>query len=206
MSTISDYWQNQYATRSKAHREQNFQVSRDFVATLPQHPVTCNALAHARTAIEIGCGTGELLNLLLNTFHWHYAHGLDLSAEAVKLANAQYQTLKCDFETRDCTTTLSSFRPFDIALCNHTLEHFHEWWTIVENMLSVAPQALIIVPFAQPATDGYNGEGGAGHVFCFTKDVFAQRYRVLDAFEFASAGWQCATSPTSLVTLLERTP
>jgi hypothetical protein len=73
-------------------------------------------------------------------------------------------------------------------------------------MLCIADNLIILVPYNQPLTDGYECEGGAGHVFHFKDDSFIN-YDVIEWYTFSTNGWQHSSggeTPLQLCVWLKR--
>lgn len=203
-----DYWEGRYShSEGEAHHaEQNRQISADFLAAvIERQGAIFAALREARSVIEVGCGTGDFVALLHGEFDFIRPIGLDLSAAAVEVARRSHGDCGAEFFQQDVSLP-SPFEGFDMALCSNTLEHFKLPWKVLNGMLHMAQRAVVLVPYAQPCTDGYDHEGGAGHVFTFTEDSFAD-YRLLDWFLFQSSGWQHSSAgekPRQMAALVER--
>lgn len=202
-----DYWEGRYghAEGEAHHANQNYQISTDFLgAVLERRGATFSTLRGARSVVEIGCGTGDFVALLHGHFGFKRSIGLDLSNEAIAVARRRHEDSGVEYIRHDAS--LPSFLSgLDLALCSNTLEHFKSPWKVLNGMLNMAQKALVLVPYDQPCTDGYDHEGGAGHVFRFTEKSFAD-YRLLDWFLFKSAGWQHSSEgeePRQLVALVE---
>ena len=202
-----DYWDGRYGhVEGEAHHaNQNHQISVDFLAAILNRRDSAFAvLRGAQSAVEIGCGTGDFVALLHGHFGFKRSVGLDLSAEAITVAQRRHEDSGVEYLRQDASLP-SLLSDFDVALCSNTLEHFRDPWKVLNGMLHMAPKALVLIPYDQPCTDGYDHEGGAGHVFRFTEHSFAD-YRLLDWFLFQSAGWQHSSEgeePRQMVALVE---
>ena len=78
---------------------------------------------------------------------------------------------------------------YDLAVCSNILEHFRQPHIIISKILQMCKCLIILVPYNQPSVDGYDNEGGPGHVFQFTDSSFDQ-YQMIDSFIFQTNGWQ----------------
>jgi len=184
------YWEGRFgrAEGLASHANQNRQITVDFVAAARKHGgATLAALSAARSAVEFGCGTGEMLRLLADEFGWTSALGLDVSEAAAVAAQTRHGDERVSYRRQDAL--LPTPGQFDLGVCSNTLEHFRDPWPLLNGLLHLAPAALVLVPYAQPCTDGYDAEGGAGHVSTFTESSFSA-YHLVDWFLFRTAGWQ----------------
>ena len=216
MDFAHTYWKDQYSTNLAAHSRQNLAISKDFLA---QSSVEVwSTLKKSTTMLEMGCGTGELSHSLFNKFNTlKDVLGLDISEEAIEYATAHYQCSvieetairslkfkKYNFTAEPDLT--KHFIPTDLIVCSNVLEHFKDPYSLLDKFLSLSRKVIVITPYQQPCTDGYDGEGGAGHVFTFDDDSF-DAYQVVDKYTFSSGGWQFSSkgeSPLQLVVLLEK--
>lgn len=199
------YWEGRYGEAAEAHADQNRRISDDFLAAvLERRNAVFAALRAARSVVEVGCGTGDFVAALHRHFGFDRSVGLDLSAAAVAEASRAHGDAGVEYAQQDATLP-TPFEGFDLVLSSNTLEHFRDPWKVLNRMLHMAPRAVVVVPYDQPCVDGYDHEGGAGHVFRFTEDSFAD-YRLLDWFLFRSSGWQHSSAgeePRQLAALVE---
>jgi len=200
------YWQTRYTEQDaiEHHASQNETISRDFLAVAQTKPRFDWFFRHAASIIEIGCGTGDLSAMLANAYPQARLLATDFSAEAIQVAAERHYQIG-RFAIYDL---LRDDPPgsFDLAVCSNTLEHFRDWRAALERLFLLAASVVVVVPFRQPVTDDYDGEGGAGHVASFTRRSFS-RYQVHDSFVFQTHGWQHSSAgetPKQLAALLGR--
>ena len=150
------------------------------------------ALLGASRIVEVGCGTGELCRLLKA---WTGAKviGSDLSEAAV--LNCKRLDPDGDYVVQNIMTRYRGDNVVpesDLVIASNVLEHFRDPWFVLGKMLTIAPTAICIVPNEQPINDGYDFEGGPGHVHEFSTGILLELYqeRVVDSFLFSSKGWQ----------------
>lgn len=195
MSEAETYWAERYGHKMgvEHHSKQNADITEDFMLRLKYLDVADSGakIAHeiraAKKIIEVGCGTGELSAALKKRCKCEVV-GTDLSQHAVLAARDKHPGMR--FETLNILTdNLEKFGKFDLAVSSNTLEHFKNPYAVIERMFFLSSRLLFVVPYNQPLADGYEDEGGAGHVFRFTKRTFS-RYKVLDEFMFETKGWQ----------------
>ena len=183
-----DYWAKRYTEPQaiRHHATQNAQLSKDLMFAVAKNPVMNQALGKASAVLEIGCGTGDLSSHISRSYAPTTLYATDFSREAVMAATKRHphltfwvwDVLKDSFE-----------RTFDIAVSSNTLEHFTDPHLVIGRVLKYAKEFLIVVPYKQPLSDGFDNEGGAGHVSSFSKSSFS-RYNVRAAAVFESKGWQ----------------
>lgn len=95
------------------------------------------------SVLEVGCGTGQLAQLLLDWGVGTY-HGFDFSSVAVDVARAQAPAGV--FEVADARTTdLFESVPYDWVLCTEVLEHIEFDLEVIEKFRS-GSSALCTVP------------------------------------------------------------
>lgn len=181
----SEYWSWRYAEHAEAHAEQNLLISKDFIASARGNKLFATAL-RVHSVVEFGCGTGELVAMLTGEFGIPEGLGTDFSLRSVQRATRAYERHGLAFKVHDARQPLG--RRFDLSICSNTLEHFKDPFPIVQNMLACSNRAIIIVPYKQPCTDGYDDEGGAGHVYTFDEKTFGDETEGYLLFQ--SPGWQ----------------
>lgn len=207
MPAVNRYWEGRYSDLEgvQHHAAQNFRISRDFLrAVRRRQPVFQQALRRADSILELGCGTGELAAMVARQYHPRVLFATDFAEMAIRAASTLHPEVRFDrFDIlRDWPTPLGGF---ELAIASNTLEHFRDPHLVLSRMLELAQQAIILVPYRQPVTDGYDAEGGPGHAFRFTRETF-RRYRTLASFTFATDGWQHRSAdeePLQLAVLLE---
>ncbi|HSA34356.1 MAG TPA: class I SAM-dependent methyltransferase [bacterium] len=189
-------WDQAFAKAAKSHSAQNLQISRDFLSEIRvplwgvgRHAPFRRTIAHSRSIFEFGCGTGDLSKMLRRYTNAEYL-GVDISQNAIDYANARYSNKRTLFMMRNILETpLSPDMRYDLAIASNVLEHFLDPWHVCNVLLSFSKQLIVLVPYRQSVTDGYEVEGGLGHVFCFDEIGFQLHYYLLDWFVFRTAGW-----------------
>ena len=200
MNIARDYWDSEYSDNSEHHANQNAQITDDFLSAAD--PLFLDLLQRADSILEVGCGTGHFIGTVQGRYGTRKAVGNDLSSEA--LATAAHLWPGVSFEKGDIRDW--SGASYDVAICSNVLEHFRDPEPVLEKLLDVAAAVIILVPDGQPVTDGYEAEGGAGHVHTFTLASF-ENYRVLGSFVFQTPGWQHSSAdevPRQLAVALSR--
>lgn len=199
------YWEAQYTDKTEIehHSKQNLRIATDFCGHVRQRKPFADALS-SREIIEIGCGTGEFSVVVRMAYNTEVYYATDFSPSVVGVAQTRYPTV--NFWKFDILKD-EPFRQFDVAVSSNTLEHFSDPHTVIRRMFALAPLLIILVPYQQPVTDGYDAEGGAGHVFMFNEETFSP-YTTLDSFTFETRGWSYSSdgeTPLQLAVLLSET-
>ncbi len=205
-SAAADYWATRFTDPQAIahHVRQNQQISQDFYLHSRNRWQFRRALSQS-SIIEIGCGSGDFAQIIGRYYQPQNFVSTDFSAEAVIAASERLPHL--NFRQHDILTD-PIFGHFDLAVASNVLEHFKHPHAVIEKMLKFAPQALAIVPYGQPLGDGYEGEGGAGHVYTFRSSTF-DHYFIHDRFLFETEGWQHSTAgerPRQLAVLFSKKP
>lgn len=188
------------------HSNQNLTITRDFLKKSLDNIALMNVLNDSRKIIEIGCGTGQLLHELSLKYPEKEYLGLDIAPKAIDYAHKNFNTNDklrykvFDFIKGDAYEN----GKFDLSICSNCLEHFKDPYAIIDKMFMISKHVLILVPYNQnPMTDGYDEEGGAGHIFKFVENSF-ERYNTISSFKFFSHGWVCGDNPLQWSILLEK--
>lgn len=198
---LMKYWNKRYEKFSHNHSLQNKIISKDFLKFCTKE--FNDVFSESKSIIEIGCGTGEMCELIHKEFSIEKMLGLDVSPKAAEHSNKNIKN--ASFECFDCSKNMSAYKGFDLSISSNTLEHFKNPGLVIKNMMKISKYSMIIVPYNQPLTDGYDGEGGAGHVFRFTKKSF-DKYPMINSFIFFTAGWVYSSEeedPLQLAVLLK---
>jgi len=201
------YWDQRYVVGKDAHTQQNHQITTDFLREVVSYPEFTDVISAAGSVYEIGCGSGDMCFGIGEQFkNFRLIVGSDISSEGVEHARTRFETDVIKFECANILENLPDNR-FDISLASNTIEHFKNPWLMVDAMLSFSDYAILLVPNNQPCTDGYDYEGGPGHVYTFTADEFTTRYKVHSCFTFSTPGWQHSSGgeiPLQLAVLVSR--
>lgn len=159
------------------------------------------------TICEIGCGAGEILNLL----HTEYAgstalYGYDISPQAIEICKPKE---KHNLQFRLANLLEEEGIYFDVALAIDVFEHVEDYLGFLRKFRKKGHYKLFHIPLdlsvqtilrASPIT---NARQSAGHIHYFTKETALAAlsdtgYEVLDYFytnsslDLASAGWRSA--------------
>lgn len=195
------YWNKQFRERQIPHSEQNDTISEDFIKSDFFKNEVYNLLKNSTSVLELGCGTGEFSKKIYDMFGIPTI-GTDISEEAISFANKNFANNNLKYEYKGFEDINNNF---DFCICSNVLEHFKNPFIWMDKFINLSKYFLILVPYNQPTTDGYDNEGGAGHVFCFTEQTF-DKYNVLNFYKFKTNGWQhssCGEDPMQLAIVLK---
>ena len=220
---MSSYWNSIHGYNNSdslvRHSNQNIKITEDLLNILnnghivrkafenqieiKKINIVNNILNNCKNFLEIGCGTGDLINLFNNKYNCEYL-GTDISNNSINYAISNYKKENINYLTFNCLNQdINSLGNFDVSMCSNCLEHFKNPYVIIEEMKKVSKYIMILVPYNQtPMTDGYNEEGGAGNVFKFVENSF-ENYNVICEFKFFTNGWTCGINPLQWFILLE---
>jgi SAM-dependent methyltransferase len=201
-------WEVVFKQNRRNHARQNEIISKDFLLNVRKQPAFQEVISHANSILEFGCGSGELLNRISNKFpNVTYCLGIDISEIAISNANDKYKRNGLEYRYYDALQEngFENIGKFDLIICSNTLEHFKKPHDIIQLMLkNGVPHLIFLVPYLQPCTDGYDCEGGMGHVYTFD-DLTFTRYNVISKFTFTTKGWRYSSKgevPTQLAVLI----
>lgn len=202
-----EYWDHEFKTRAGAHQEQNRQISEDFIRRANARATFSAEIRSATSILELGCGTGEMLTALRSANEDAVLVGVDPSANAINTARSGIgQKHRMTFLVGDDNDIAGS--NVDLGIVSNVLEHFREPFVVLDKLVAVSRRTIVLVPYRQPCTDGYDHEGGAGHVYTFSEHSFDRdQYHVIDWFLFQTAGWQHSSkgeTPMQLAILLRK--
>jgi SAM-dependent methyltransferase len=150
--------------------------------------------ATAKNVFEFGCGTGDGLHLIHETYPGiSYLLGIDISSEAIDAAK-KLEDDKLAFSTYDCSTdAFRCFRKFDLTLSSNVLEHFSDPHPLIDGLLSISDMLVLIVPYDHhefPKNE--EAYGTIQHVSVFNEDTMSE-YEIVFERKFKSSGWKHVT-------------
>ena len=205
--TALDYWEGQFTDNWQGHAEQNWHFAKD-ICGLTDGSTTGVGYMRIREAlqskriIEIGAGTGELTGRVEWMFRPEWMICTDLSPAAVNAGMRRYPFLR--WRVFDVLNDEMD-QHFDLAIACNMLEHFTDPHAVISRIFGFADMLLAVVPYRQPVTDRFEGEGGPGHVFSFSKRSF-DRYTLVESALFESDGWTYSSrgeKPRQLAALIK---
>lgn len=197
-------WDERYATPSMLPviLQQGQILARDFFIQASQNHSFSNLLKSSKSMFEIGCGTGELAHIAKQS-GIEKVLATDCSKVAIAYASGQYGN-EAEFKVHDARTPWKRGE-FDMSIASNVLQLFKNPFLLVDNMLKVSKYCVVTVPYMQPVTDGYDDEGGVGHVFSFTDSTF-EKYDIINQMHYVTLGWQHSAKgePPLMMSLLIR--
>jgi SAM-dependent methyltransferase len=197
-----NYWTSLYKERERDCVFRVYNITKDFINNVDD--ITLKTIQDAYFVFEFGCGTGEALGLfsLLN-LNANFV-GVDISKSAIQIAKRRHKDNKrLVFYERNVIGQKPDTK-YDLVFCSNTLEHFKDPFYVVEDLFKHGDKLLILVPYnEQDLRDGYDQEGGAGHVYSFTENSFKD-YNVLSWFTFFTHEWLIGPEPLQMSVLIEK--
>lgn len=202
--SANDFWQDQYVTELKHHTNQNLTIANDFVKVIKSRPSFLDLNRGNQSLLEIGCGTGDMCEILRSAFNLSRVVGVDLSINAINFAISRFPEV--EFSQFDILNQdIRILGKFDIVISANTLEHFYDPYSIIDSFLLSCKYFIVLVPYNQPLTDGRGDDGSAGHIVTFSDDSF-KKYDIIDKFLFRTDGWVYSSrgeEPQQLVLILK---
>lgn len=138
--------------------------------------------------LELGCGTGAVLQELRRRRVAQHYYGVDYSTEAIQYLKSTQPEVEC--AVVDITANVRVFDPaaFDVAVCSHVIEHLEDPLPFLELVRRLRCAYLLVeVPLEDlplgrlKARWVDRGHNRAGHVQFFTRPSFQ---RLLNAAGF----------------------
>ena len=94
---------------------------------------------------DLGCGTGEGVNLFKRYFKESKVTGVDFSDYAIKEAKRRYSD-----SLFVCSDIIDFEKHYDVIISSHTLEHFKNSYDVFSNIINLADNYFIlIIPFQE---------------------------------------------------------
>lgn len=192
-------WNQHFDNELQHHSNQNLTISTDFLNTCKFDYI----FSENKTVLEIGGGTGELSNLLINKFNHLLIKSTDYSETSINFAKSNYQNNNLTYDQLDLIKN-DITEPYDVIISSNVLEHFKNYKLLVDKMLQHCKYAIFIIPHHETLNDLrlYENEGGICHCSSFNVESF-QQYDIIDSYEFYTNGWFGPNSSTQLAVLLK---
>jgi SAM-dependent methyltransferase len=185
--SANDFWQDQYVSELKHHTNQNLTIANDFVNSIKNRAPFIELTKEMHSLLEIGCGTGDMCEVLRTAYNLTKVVGIDLSINAVEFAKNRYPEVA--FTQFDILSqNIPTLGNFDLVISANTLEHFYDPYAVIDSFLPLCKYFIAIVPYNQPVTDGLGDDGSGGHIVTFSDDSF-NKFDVIDKFLFRTDGW-----------------
>lgn len=132
-----------------------------------------NNLAPKRIC-EIGCGVGEILNLLSNTYPKKDFFGYEISPQAYELAKTKEKS-NLSFKLQNLLEDKQEH--FDIAMAVDVFEHVEDYFTFLRKLKDKSEYKIYHIPLdisVQNVLRSHpiiNGRKDVGHIHYFTKET-----------------------------------
>ncbi|MDJ1182182.1 methyltransferase domain-containing protein [Roseofilum casamattae] len=111
-----------------------------------------------KTIADVGCGFGQLLLMLGETYSLQWAKGFDFSMSAVKQAQLLNNFANCEFEQNDIYEGVKQI--FDVVFCIEVLEHLLYPKKALDNLLHmISKGGVLIITVPNGRVDTF-----AGHI------------------------------------------
>ena len=180
--------------------------------------VICEAIGRVKiepkTVMEIGCGAGEILNVLHSKLSEKVVFkGYEISPQAYEFCQTRIKD-RLSFYNEDIFESKVSVR-YDVVLCIDVFEHVENYIDFLRKLKTVGDYKIFRIPLDLSArgvvrNNFWNSREEFGHLHYFTKELILQvlkdlDYVVVDSF-FDTTAMQ--SKPTSiknyLMTLLNK--
>jgi 2-polyprenyl-3-methyl-5-hydroxy-6-metoxy-1,4-benzoquinol methylase len=131
--------QNVSALDAEAYDEQ-WAVIDDFIAHNPgarHRRRIAFSLIHSvapQTILDVGCGNGELLMSMKETFPYATFSGVDISPHVIKKNASRFQDITFDVLNLELQSLSSQF---DLVVCSEVIEHLNDRPKALENLASM---------------------------------------------------------------------
>ena len=139
------------------YRERGYGLSRkrlDFYTELLQALAANGVVLDGRSVLDIGCGDGQMLRMIQETSEPSRLAGLDISAEAVRLAS---DVPRAEIMRGDVLSLNGNVRG-DIVLCVETLEHIADAERALGNVVAtVSPGGYLFAVVPNGRADAWEG-------------------------------------------------
>ena len=120
------------------------------------------------TILDVGCASGEMLNMLSFYFPFSKVYGCDFSQAAIHKAKEKYPNLKENFFVADIFSLSKIRKKFDLVICLNVLGHLENPEKALNEIIKVSKRYVIILV---PAEQKPFGE----HIFSFNESFFTTR-------------------------------
>ena len=182
------YWDHRNKKFALDNSNQNQLMSEDIIEQIKAYDKANEIFKKATSILEIGCGTGELIHNISQEYdNIKELVGVDFSMNALRFAMTHYSSDRLYFRLKNVRGGLDFGYKFNISICSNFLEHFVNPYLIIDEMRKVSDYVVFVAPYNSPVTDGYEEEGGAGHVFMVNEEVL-KKY-TFESHVFKSRAW-----------------
>jgi SAM-dependent methyltransferase len=115
-----------------------------------------------KSVLDVGCGEGSLLQSLSLAEKGYELNGIDLSENAIKLAEDK---IKCGIFKVIDISKVSMDKKFDLVICSEVLEHIEDDVSAIKNIYKMSKFVIITVPIGKLGAEDLQ----VGHVRRYSK-------------------------------------
>jgi SAM-dependent methyltransferase len=129
-----------------------------------------------QSVCEVGCGSGEILKLLQESYPVKNCvyHGYDISAEALNIATGK-SNANLNFYCEDFTKK-NLAQPYDVLLIMDVIEHLRDYFTFLETIKPKGKYTVLHIPLDMFVWSLFReqmlleSKSRVGHIHNFTED------------------------------------
>ena len=152
--------------------------------------------------LDLGCGTGELIKLVLNTFSDKQAYGLDISEEMLKVADKKLSN-NVELVLGDSENLPYATNFFDVVYCNDSFHHYPSPQRVLTEVFRVLkPSGTLIITdcwqplFGRVIMNMYMKYSKEGDVKIYSE----REIKKLLSANFRNISWKKLNTTSSIVT------
>lgn len=134
----------------------------------------CLSNLHFSSALELGCGFGRILKLLVDHFQLRSLEGLDISPDQIRRARGYVKTPWVGLAVADITAPLKyGDRQFDLVLTCEVLMHIPEPLPVLREIVRVSNRYVVNVEYFDPSAKALSPWVFNHDLIQMYKDLFA---------------------------------
>ena len=137
--------------------------------------------------VEVGCGSGRVLDYFKRKYHINTAWGFDISATAINFARSQHPD--CNFEVLDIDRQNLPFHEntIDVVILCDIVEHVQNYTKLISESLRISQNVIIKIPLEKDvmtflatllgSKTVYTKQHPHGHIHAFSEKGFLSYLR-----------------------------